>query len=160
MAMLSLQGVNEIFDDLQGELVNLKKLTKASERDAALMNLREKFVSAREVAHASHSELLEKVDALEKELVGFRNWEREKQRYQLQQLPPTVWVYALKPEMANGEPPHQICPVCYQRGQKSLLHGDEPGNGIHHLRCGECKATLTIGHYRAPQVHTARGNWP
>jgi hypothetical protein len=81
-------------------------------------------------------------------MAKLEGWEREKKRYQLEQLPPGVFVYALKPDMAAGEPLHQICQTCYQRGKKSILHSSERASGLHNLECHECGTRLTVGAYR------------
>ena len=157
MAILSLQGLTTIFDDLQTDLTALKKISKAAERENALMDLREKFVSVRQAAQASHSDLLQEVDKLKNELMGLKNWDREAARYAMKRLPPGVIVYELKAPMAAGEIPHEICEKCYQEGKKGLLHSDQPGNGIHHLTCNRCGTKLTVGHFSPPRVNTGGG---
>src|SRR5579864_1037972 len=62
-----------------------------------------------------------RIDDLEKEVAGFENWETEKQRYQLTDFGGNSFAYSLKPQAANGEPSHRICPNCYERGQKAIL---------------------------------------
>jgi hypothetical protein len=47
--------------------------------------------------------LVQKAGDLEAAIARFNTWETEKQRYKLGQFPPAVFVYSLKPEMANGE---------------------------------------------------------
>jgi hypothetical protein len=90
--------------------------------------------------------ILKHVGELEKEIADLKTWEAEKRRYSLRELPPGVFVRALKPEMAGGEPPHFICETCFQRGKKRILNSDEERNGIYHLKCHECDTTLRIGH--------------
>jgi hypothetical protein len=111
--------------------------------------LQEQILAAQE----AQSKLVEHLRALEKEVADLKTWEAEKQRYQLQQLPPSVFVLTLKPEIAAGEPIHSICQTCYQRGKKSILHGDEHRNGIHHLTCHECGTRLQVGHFVPPRVN-------
>jgi hypothetical protein len=68
-------------------------------------------------AQSDQFTLLERVRELEKQIADLEAWATEKRRYVLQDLEPGVFVYALKPEMADGEPMHQICQTCYQRGK-------------------------------------------
>ena len=123
----------------------LKDINDTAIRNAAIVELQEQILGA-QVAQAA---LLERVSFLEKEVTRFETWEAEKQRYQLERLPPGVFVYSLKQDMAAGEPPHYICQTCCQRGKKSVLHADEPWNGVHHLTCHECKTVLEVGTFRA-----------
>ncbi|HYL33043.1 MAG TPA: hypothetical protein VEU53_07855 [Stellaceae bacterium] len=133
-------------------------------RDAAafqgkMIEFQSAIIDAQNSAIAANEEraaLIEKVGTLEAQVAKLEAWETEKKRYQLESLPPGVFVLTLRPEMANGEPPHHICQTCYQRGKKSILHSDEPGNGIYHLACKECGATLTVGHFRAPRIDYGR----
>lgn len=129
-------------------------------RDAAafqqkMIEFQNAILEAQDRAFAANDEraaLIDKVGKLEAQVAKLEAWETEKKRYQLESMPPGVFVLTLKPEMANGEPPHHICQTCYQRGKKSILHSDEPGNGIYHLSCNECGSKLQVGNYRAPKI--------
>jgi hypothetical protein len=94
----------------------------------------------------------DEIRELKARVVELETWEAEKKRYQLHQLPPGVFVYSLKPELAGGEPPHQVCERCYQQGNKSILHQDEQRNGIYHLICNGCGTKLSVGHFRMPPM--------
>jgi hypothetical protein len=109
-------------------------------------------------AQTRETEMTEEIRALKTRVAELETWEAEKQRYQLERLPPGVYVYALQPAMANGEPLHSICQTCYQRGKKSILHSGEPGNGIHHLTCYECEKVLTVGHFNS-RARNAAPDW-
>ncbi|MFI5020606.1 MAG: hypothetical protein ACHQRJ_02990 [Alphaproteobacteria bacterium] len=128
---------------------------KLIEFNSALIDAQTKVFSVNE----ERTTLIERVRALEQELVSIKAWEAEKQRYQLEELPPGVFVYALKPEMAAGEPSHRICQTCYQRGKKSLLQASEPTSGQQHLTCHECGTKLTTGFWRAPPVPEIRSHY-
>jgi hypothetical protein len=105
-------------------------------------------------AQTEHLAALDRVRDLERELAQLKAWEVEKQRYQMERLPPGVIVYTLKQEGVNaGEVPHSICPTCYHRGKKSLLHSDQPGNGVYNLTCHECGTSLHVGIFRPPEVN-------
>lgn len=106
-------------------------------------------------ASQSEAEMVEEIRALKAQVVSFETWETEKKRYQLHELPPGVFVYTLKQDMAGDEPMHHICQTCYQHGKKSILHATEPTNGMHHLNCKACGADLRVGHFSAPAL--ARG---
>jgi hypothetical protein len=130
----------------------LKDISDTTIRNAAVVELQEQILGA-QVAQAA---LMERVSFLEKEVTRFETWEAEKQRYKLERLPPGVFVYSLKQDMAAGEPLHYICQTCCQRGKKSVLHSDEPWQGVHHLTCHECKAILDVGEFRAAP---SAGDW-
>jgi hypothetical protein len=138
-----LGAVKAAFDLAKG----LKDINDAALRNSVLIELQQKILAAQQ----DQAELLQHLQEREQELAELKNWESEKQRFAPRELPPGVIVYALKDDMANGEPLYSICPTCYQRNKKSILHADEPNNGIYHLQCFECGTKLKIGHFRAPQ---------
>src|SRR5690242_13498159 len=72
-------------------------------------------------AQMERTELLQRITALEKEIAEAKGWREEKQRYQL--IAPWLGchVYALKDSAKQDEPPHWICPHCYEDGRKSIL---------------------------------------
>src|SRR5260221_7358329 len=99
---------------------------KLIEFNAALMDAQASVFSVNEERTA----LVEKVSALEAKVMKLEAWEAQKQRYKLEKLPPGIFVYTLKEDMAAGEPMHHICQTCYQRGKTSILHIDEAHDGL------------------------------
>jgi hypothetical protein len=127
----------------------LKDINDAAVRNTAIVELTEKIIAAQ----AAQTALIARVSDLEKDLVRFENWEAEKQRYQLEELPPGILVRSLKPGMENGEPPHKICANCYEKGVKSPLHNRGQANGLTHWRCHTCGFNEKTGHYVRPQIN-------
>jgi hypothetical protein len=120
------------------------------------------IISAQQSAVTAQSDqttLTKQIGQLEAEIVRFKTWETEKQRYQLTELPPGVFVRSLKPEMTGGEPAHQLCEHCYQDGVKAILHRGETSCGRYHLKCTRCGADHTVGHFIAPQRQDRGGSW-
>jgi hypothetical protein len=96
-------------------------------------------------AQAAQSDLLQRERQLEAEIAKLKTWESEKQRYRLEKLPPGIFMYALKPEMAGGEPVHAICEKCYQNDKKSILHSFGKEGGIETFRCHGCGTDFYVG---------------
>ena len=83
-----------------------------------------------------------------KAIAGFETWDAEKQRYELKPIGTQgVFAYSLKPEHENGEPPHWICPDCYQDRKKSILQTVIKTPGMARVAiCQRCKfSTYTSG---------------
>ncbi|MBI3527270.1 MAG: hypothetical protein HY067_04805 [Betaproteobacteria bacterium] len=94
------------------------------------------------------AQLQERVRQLEKQLAEVEDWKNEMQRYHLMEFPATgTFAYALKPEMAQGQPLHYLCTSCVDRKQKSTL---QP-NG-RSLRCPACKIDIAIKEVDLPTV--------
>jgi uncharacterized coiled-coil DUF342 family protein len=77
-ALAGLSAIKTAFDIAKG----LKDIDNATSRNAAVIELQEKILAARE----AQSALLDRVGTLEKEVARFETWEREKQRYELKSL--------------------------------------------------------------------------
>jgi hypothetical protein len=108
-AITGLSALKSAFDIAKG----LKDIDNATRRNAAVIELQEKILTAQ----TAQSDLTERIRDLEAKVAGFETWEREKQRYELKPFGNGV-AYFLKPEMSNGEAPHQLCANCYARGKK------------------------------------------
>lgn len=121
-----------------GEVVKgLMGLHTLSEVQAKAIELNEKIISAHQqifTAQTTQTELIDRVRELEGEITRMKNWDAEKQRYELVAPFPGCMVYALKKSMGGGQPPHYLCTSCFQRGQPSILQGREnrtmKGGGI------------------------------
>jgi hypothetical protein len=87
-----------------------------------------------------------RIAELEQEIVRLKDWETEKQRYQMKRFLPGSVAYCLKPEMAAGEPPHRICPSCYHEGKKGFFQAQPEikSRGRVHL-CTSCRTEAVFG---------------
>ena len=81
--------------------------------------------------------LAERVRELEKQLAEIEDWKSQIQRYHLFQFPTGALAYALKADMANGEPMHYLCTACVDKKKKTTL---QPSS--RHLHCPECKIRI------------------
>ena len=110
-----LGALKTAFDIAKG----LKDIDDATRRNAAVIELQEKILAARE----AQSALLERVSELEEEVASFEKWDAEKERYELKQLVPAAptFAYTLKSDAKPSEAFHCICASCYQRQIKSIL---------------------------------------
>jgi hypothetical protein len=136
-----LGALKTAFDIAKG----LKDIDDATRRNAAVIELQEKILAARE----AQSTLLDRVGELEEKVAGFETWDTEKQRYELRQLirgGPT-FAYALKPNAQPVETFHCICASCYQRRIKSILQflrNVFPGSSENVLACPVCKTEVHV----------------
>lgn len=136
--------------DVAKGLVDIRDTVKLGE---VAIRLQAQILAAQQGALAGQSreaDLLEEIRSLKARVAEAEGWEAEKKRYALEELPPGVFVYALKPDMANGEPSHKLCQTCYQNGKKSILHAGEQSMGQYRLRCHPCDTVLVVGHFKPP----------
>jgi hypothetical protein len=121
----------------------LKDIDNAASRNAAVIELQEKILTAQ----AEQAALLSRVSELEAKVAGFEKWETEKERYRLTDFGGNSFAHALKPEAANGEPPHRICANCYEKRQKGILQFKfRNARGRESWKCMSCDKEFDFGH--------------
>jgi hypothetical protein len=109
-----LSAIKTALDMVKG----LKDIDDATRRNAAIIELQEKILSAQEAQFA----LTEKVRDLEKEAVDLKTWhQEEKKKYDLKSVARGSYAYVRKEGMEPPEPPHWLCTNCYENGKKSIL---------------------------------------
>jgi Zn finger protein HypA/HybF involved in hydrogenase expression len=133
-----------VFKSLYDSAKALKDINDAAIRNAAVIDLQEKILTAREAQEA----LLERVADLETKISTFDKWETEKARYALEEVSSGAFVYSLKAGAVPDEPPHKICASCYQKSEKSILQIVPTNVARSHLgippmyRCNACKGEV------------------
>ncbi len=115
---------------------------KSIELRGLILESLDKAIEARE----SYSAQLDRVRALETEMVDLKAWGSEKQKYELKKNWSGAMAYMLKPEARGTEPPHWLCPKCYTNGKKGFF---QPTGGQHQganstYTCSECRATAVF----------------
>ena len=89
---------------------------------------------------------------LEQKIMCIEAWAEESKRYKLHEIETGILAHALKESKADGEPPHWLCPTCYNKSQKSLLIIDMPGGAIYHgYKCPNCPTKLPIDRKIKPE---------
>jgi hypothetical protein len=98
-----------------------------------------KFLEAQQAQMAQ----LEEIAALKAEIKKFSDWETEKQRYELKGVGHGVTAYMLKPEVRGSEPPHWLCPTCFENGKKAHLQFSvRMAGGGSVYRCKGCEGHM------------------
>jgi hypothetical protein len=98
------------------------------------------------------------IKSLEQEIVRLKDWEADKQRYQLADTGQGSLAYRPKEGMENGEPQHWICPNCYQTGQKSILKHEHLAVGrTQTLVCHPCGFDIVTQGLRHAPPTLSRG---
>lgn len=94
---------------------------------------------------------------LEQQIVEFKDWSRDAERYELKAIDRGCFAYMPKAGVENGEPPHWLCANCFNRRHKSFLQfkgqdQDRPGvrASTSTYGCDTCKATLKVNYTRKP----------
>jgi hypothetical protein len=96
-------------------------------------------------AREAQTALVDRVRDLEAELARLKTWDAEKTRYELKMIASGMFAYMLKPDQRGSEPPHWLCPNCFEEGKKSLFQKTR-ANYIN-CTCPRCQAAI------APRDH-------
>jgi hypothetical protein len=139
-AIAGLGALKTAFDMAKG----LKDISDAATRNAAIIELQEKIITAQ----SAQAALVGRVSDLEKKVASFETWGAEKKRYSLQNVGLGSLAYVLKPDAEPPEHPHSICAECYQHRKKSILQIERRAWN-EQLKCPECK-TLIAFEVKAP----------
>ena len=106
---------------------------------------------------AQLSEAQVKLAHLESEIVKLQRHEealdeikQQKRNYVLSETPMGERIYRLKDDAGTGEPPHEVCPDCFERDQIRILQ--PRGN---YLNCTSCETKYQTKEIRSPTVTRA-----
>jgi hypothetical protein len=106
-----------------------------------IMDAREALDVARETEAASARRIAD----LEQQIVRLKDWEAQKQRYQLTEISNGVFAHMLKSAVETGEPRHCLCTNCFQHGKPSTLQAEQ-SYGVDTLSCPLCKTAVKVSH--------------
>ena len=147
-ALAGLSALKTAFDMAKG----LKDIDDAVRRNAAVIELQEKILSAQQAQAA----LVEQVGKLEKEVANLKAWDAvEREKYELKEVDPGALAYVLKPDANKAEPPHWLCATCYGDRKKSFLQysGRVPKNKMaSEYKCQRqgCGASIRVDYKVSP----------
>lgn len=106
---------------------------KVIELQTAILGLHDRI----RLAQSEHDDLAKAKDELERKLTDYQRWDTEAARYELRELAPGIFAYALKPEHKSTEPEHYLCPHCFGEKKRSILQ--HPRAGYTNYACHACK---------------------
>ena len=135
---------------LIGTVLETTSDTKSKQAIAGLQNGILDLQAKVYAAQAKYQELAEINRETEHKLKAYEKWDSESARYQLAELVPGIFVYALKPEQAHGEPVHYLCPHCFQQRKKAILH--RPAADYTNYVCDGCKFDVRPANTPHPMI--------
>jgi hypothetical protein len=115
-------------------------LSNYNELVAAVSEVNAKLMEATVIALASlekQSALTNEIAEIKEKLRKLERFERETERYILEQLPFGGFAFALKKGMENGQPPHYLCATCMNKGEITILQPE-----------GDLFLSCSFGHIR------------
>ena len=132
-----IKGLSGTITDQRVKEIKVDLLDKIIDAQGALL-----------AAQESQSTLTKRIEQLETELVGLKNWDAEKANYELKDLYGGRFVYLHKEAVNKAENRHFLCTKCFDKGHRSILQnrGANPAHGGEHLwHCFECGLSFGTG---------------
>lgn len=134
----------------------LKDIDDRVKLNAAVMDLQERILSAQQAAMDAQARL----QRLEAELAARDDWDATASRYELKNYGGHTFAYELRPDRANGEDVHRICPNCYQKRARSILqHRFRDASQREHFICPSCDKEFVFGVAVPIRVNRSGGPW-
>jgi hypothetical protein len=134
-----------------GEIANtMLKLHDAKSFQDKAIELNRIILSAQGdaiAANAAQTELVAEIGQLKAEITRLKEWEADKQRYELTELGPGIVAFAIKERMRNGE---CICANCCAGGKKSYLQQHVRGAYFDQFVCHGCGEKLGVDKRNPP----------
>ena len=108
--------------------------------------------SAALALQSQNADLAKSLADLETQLAKMKDWNAEKENYELKAIDGIAFVYALKPDVKSAETPHWICCACYEAGRKSILapHTIRAERGYIPWKCSHCDFQVMIDRSKHP----------
>jgi hypothetical protein len=154
--LAAIPGLAKAGADIAAASDDAKRNAQLIEFQRVIIQLQSSIASVQ----VQNAALLRDKEQLEKQLMQLENWATEKDRYTMVTVFETATVYSLKESMSNGEPPHYICPVCYQRGHKTLLQPSKESSRFLHFVCPSpsCNFDIPTGYHSIGPLAYAESN--
>ena len=133
-----------ISKDIALGLFEIKDETKRNQKiiefQSSLLDLQQKLLAA----NAEHEKLVNIKNQIESELMEYKNWEKEKEKYQLHELRTGLFVLSYKKINNDPTPDHWLCPYCFDKRKKNIITKTMESYPDH--ECHECGFTFKFEH--------------
>jgi hypothetical protein len=147
LGIKALKSAMDVAKEIKGLNDTAAIHAKIIEMQNLIMEAQASAIDARE----DHAAQVKRVRDLEEEMARMKAWEAEKQRYELKAPWLGATLYALKPAMYDGEPPHWLCVNCYNQGKKRVLQICQHTPAKNIWACPDCDGRIIVSSGIAPQ---------
>jgi hypothetical protein len=122
-------------------------LNTEAEKNQAIIDIQRHVIDAQRaltLAEQNHATTLKRIDSLEAEIVSLKTWDAQAEGYELADAGNGALAYRKKPPVPEGEPPHWLCPTCYEDRKKSYLQPERHPGMTESLTCPRCMTRLIV----------------
>lgn len=145
----AIQGVNASIDLVKAGL-GAKEASAVMRVEADLLYRLTDVISQLAQAKDAQAALQDELREAKARIRRAKEFAAQRKRYALRQLGAQTYAYCLKPEAALDEPPHCVCPRCFQEGIRAILQKARDDYRATWLKCLHCGAEFAIPREDAP----------
>jgi hypothetical protein len=126
--------------ELAQAMIGVRDAAAFQAKRAEMIGLINDALSKSIASQEAHLELLDEKRALEAEVARLTAWNAEKKNYELKTIGRGTVAFMLKPDARGTEPPHWVCPTCFEQSKKAFLQptGVQVGRAFL-FRCQNCR---------------------
>ena len=137
-----LQTATTIAKELLGLNLSRNVSAKIIEMNAVILTAQSSALTAQ----AREMELADRVRKFEEEVMQLKDWDVEKEDYELNSIEGTSFAYMMKESVQTSEPKHWLCQPCFENAKKSVLQGKEcPAQGRGRFwACNSCGTDILV----------------
>lgn len=140
----------------------VKEINDISQVRDKVIEMQELILSAQSSAMTAQTQLFEVLhenSELRKAVAAVDEWKSTAARYKLVDYGAGTFAYELRPEAANGEPSHRLCPVCFEQRRRSLLQFQgRTASAQDFYKCSPCGQDYFFGAKQASSFGVSRVN--
>lgn len=129
----------------------INALKNEVDRNQAVSKILEVLIAVQSDAlsmQEKHSLLTAKIQQLEKECDRLKDWQAEKDRYELREIAPGLFARIEKGLVGNLQSAHKFCATCFEQNSKAPLQQEKIRVGRRlSLTCHRCKSTVIFDSY-------------
>ena len=143
----ALQPATTILKELVGLKLSRNVSTKVAEMNTVILSAQSSALAAQ----AREVELTDRVRKLEEEVLRLKDWDVNKQDYELKSIQGTSFAYMRKESVKTSEPKHWLCQTCFHNSKKSILQRKEQSaRRGWHWACNSCGAIIIVSGFAKP----------
>lgn len=143
----SAKAAQDVLSSLIGLRVSAEISGKIAEANKHLIELQGQIMAAQR----ENAALVARIRELEEEAVRSKRQHGDLEDYELTQVGPGSFVYAMRPNINRGGPLHWLCPNCFANSHKSQLQHDPDFSVIaEEFFCPRCKSNVSAAKGKFP----------
>lgn len=146
---MDIKSVSAIFSSITGAIQEIWKFKLDRAVEAQIRSLSQLVMTAQTAMFTQQetiATLQRKNDDLEREVLRLTEWGEDKKNYHLYEPIPGTLVRRYRPDEGENQgvthrvdPPHDLCPRCFDKNEKSILQGFEyQGHRVFSKKCFSC----------------------